>query len=44
MRTAVRPDLNNIEFQSALFDLQKPEQPAVLATLRIHPDHDSAYK
>jgi hypothetical protein len=32
--TAVRLDLNNIEFQSALFDLQKPEQLAVLATLR----------
>jgi hypothetical protein len=34
MSTAVRLDLNNIEFQSALFDLQKPEQLAVLATLR----------
>jgi hypothetical protein len=34
MSGAVRPDLNNIEFQSALFDLQKPEQLAVLATLR----------
>lgn len=33
MSTAVRLDLNSIEFQSALFDLQKPEQLAVLATL-----------
>ena len=34
MSAAVRLDLNNIEFQSDLFDLQKPEQLAVLATLR----------
>lgn len=34
MSTPVRLDLNNIEFQSSLFDLQKTEQLAVLATLR----------
>lgn len=34
MSPVVRLDLNNIEFQSDLFGLQKPEQLAVLATLR----------
>ena len=34
MNAVVRLDLNNIEFQSDLFGLQKPEQLAVLATLR----------
>lgn len=34
MSAGVRLDLNSIEFQSDLFDLQKPEQLAVLATLR----------
>lgn len=34
MSSAVRLDLNNAEFQSDLFGLQKPEQLAVLATLR----------
>ena len=34
MSAGVRLDLNNIEFQSDLFNLQKPEQLAVLATLR----------
>lgn len=34
MSSGVRLDLNNVEFQSNLFGLQKPEQLAVLATLR----------
>ena len=34
MSANVRLDLNNVQFQSDLFDLQKPEQLAVLATLR----------
>ena len=34
MSASVRLDLNNVQFQSDLFDLQKPEQLAVLATLR----------
>ncbi len=34
MSSGVRLDLNNVEFQSDLFGLQKPEQLAVLATLR----------
>ena len=34
MSSAVRLDLNNVEFQSDLFGLQKSEQLAVLATLR----------
>ena len=34
MNAVVRLDLNNIELQSDLFGLQKPEQLAVLATLR----------
>jgi len=34
MSSGVRLDLNNVEFQSDLFSLQKPEQLAVLATLR----------
>ena len=34
MSSGVRLDLNNPEFQSDLFALQKPEQLAVLATLR----------
>lgn len=34
MSAVVRLDLNNVEFQSDLFGLQKPEQLAVLATLR----------
>lgn len=34
MSSRVRLDLNNTEFQADLFALQKPEQLAVLATLR----------
>ena len=34
MSANVRLDLNNVQFQSDLFDLQKPEQLAALATLR----------
>ena len=34
MSAAVRLDPNDVEFQSNLFHLQKPEQLAVLATLR----------
>jgi hypothetical protein len=34
MSSGVRLDLNSVEFQSDLFDLQKPEQLAGLAMLR----------
>lgn len=34
MSSRVRLDLNNVQFQSDLFSLQKTEQLAVLATLR----------
>ena len=34
MSSTVRLDLNNVQFLSDLFDLQKPEQLAVLGTLR----------